>query len=85
MDPSQNSQNDEPGNERDVTKYSAAIESLSQSEGIGLEDVRSLYASVLEKLKREAVITDFLPIFAARKVREILRVGGVPPVRTDYP
>ncbi|MGD0659302.1 MAG: DUF3562 domain-containing protein [Syntrophorhabdales bacterium] len=85
MDPSQNSQNDEPGNEREVTRYSATIESLAQSKGIGLEDVRSLYASVLEKLKREAVITDFLPIFAARKVREILRVRGVPPVRTDYP
>jgi hypothetical protein len=84
MDPSQNSQN-EPSNEREETRHSATIESLAQSEGIGLEDARSLYASVLEKLKQEAVITDFLPIFAARKVREILRVRGVPPARTDHP
>jgi hypothetical protein len=85
MDPSQNSQNDGPSNEREETRHSATIESLAQSEGIGLEDVRSLYASVLEKLKQEAVITDFLPIFAARKVREILRVRGLPTARTDHP
>ncbi len=82
MDPSQN---DEISSEEEATRHSATIESLAQSEGIGLEDVRSLYESVLEKLKREAVIPDFLPIFAARKVREILRVRGVPRPRTDYP
>ncbi|HUJ68533.1 MAG TPA: DUF3562 domain-containing protein, partial [Syntrophorhabdales bacterium] len=62
---------------------SSTIESLAKSEGIGLEDVRSLYESVLEELRGEAVITDFLPIFAARKVREILRVRGLPPSRTE--
>lgn len=79
------SQNDDLRDEKEATRHSATIESLAQSEGIGLEDVRSLYESVLEKLKGEAVITDFLPIFAARKVREILRVRGQSPSRTDHP
>ncbi len=69
----------------EAIRHSTTIESLAQSEGIGLEDVRSLYESVLDKMKREAVITDFLPIFAARKVKEILRVRGLPRTGTDYP
>ncbi len=70
--------------EEEATGHSATIESLAKSQGIGLDDVRSLYDAVLEKMKREAVITDFLPIFAARKVKEILRVRGLPPDRTEY-
>jgi hypothetical protein len=79
MDPSQN----DGRSKEEATRHSATIESLAQSEGIGLEDARSLYESVLEKLKGEAVITDFLPIFAARKVREILRIRGLRSARTD--
>ncbi len=70
--------------EEEATGHSATIESFAKSQGIGLDDVRSLYDAVLEKMKREAVITDFLPIFAARKVKEILRVRGLPPDRTEY-
>jgi hypothetical protein len=73
-----------PKNEEEAAGHSAIIEDLAQSQGIGLDDVRSLYDSVLEKMRREAVITDFLPIFAARKVKEILRVRGVPPDRKEY-
>ena len=44
------------------------------------DDVRSLYESVLAELKRDAVITDYLPIFAVRKVKEILlRMGASGP------
>jgi len=75
--------NDELPNREEATIHSSTIETLAQSEEIGLEDVRSLYESVLEELRGEAVITDFLPIFAARKVREILRVRGLPPSRTE--
>jgi len=75
-------ENDEVRNKEEAARHSSTIESLAQSEGIELEDVRSLYESVLEKLKEEAVISDFLPIFAAKKVREILRVRGLPPSRT---
>jgi len=74
-----------PKDKEEAIRHSTTIESLAQSEGIGLEDVRSLYESVLDKMKREAVITDFLPIFAARKVKEILRVRGLPQTGTDYP
>jgi hypothetical protein len=39
-------------------------------------NVRSLHESLLAQMKRDAVIMDFLPIFAARKVKEILRRRG---------
>jgi len=79
------SQDKDLSKKEETTTHSVTIESLAQSEGIGLEDVRILYESVLEKMKREAVITDFLPILAARKVREILRIRGLPQSRTDHP
>jgi len=34
--------------------------------------VQSLYDSVPAEMKRGAIIPDFLPIFAARKVKEML-------------
>jgi len=78
-------ENDEVRHKEETARHSSTIESLAQSEGIELEDVRSLYESVLEKLKEEAVISDFLPIFAAKKVREILRVRGLTPSGTKQP
>ena len=46
--------------------------SLARSQGIDAREVQSLYDSILADLKREAIIMDFLPIFAARKVKERL-------------
>jgi hypothetical protein len=46
--------------------------SLARSEGFDAREVQSLYDSVLAEMKREAIIMDFLPIFAARRVRELL-------------
>jgi hypothetical protein len=63
-------------NEKEAEEHSIAIEGLSRTHGVGPDDVRSLYESVLAQMKRDAVIMDFLPIFAARKVREILRLTG---------
>ena len=40
-----------------------AIESLARSFDIEAEEVQSLYESILTEMKREAIITDFLPIF----------------------
>jgi hypothetical protein len=47
-------------------------------------NVRSLHELVLADVKRQAVIMDFLPVFAVRKVKEILRRRG-PAGQEDYP
>ena len=68
-------------NEQEVLRHSGTVENLARSLGVRLDDVRSLYESVLAEMKRDAVITDFLAIFAARKVKEILcrrGSGGYP-------
>ena len=61
-----------PENEEEALRHSTTIESLVASRGVRSDDVRSLYESVLADMRREAVIMDFLPIFAARRVKEIL-------------
>jgi hypothetical protein len=62
-------------NEQEVLRHSGTVENLARSLGVRLDDVRSLYESVLAEMKRDAVIMDFLPILAARQVKEILRRG----------
>ena len=54
-------------------RYSTTSEGLAESQDVRSDDVRSLYESVLAEMKRDAVIMDFLPIFAARRVRELLQ------------
>jgi hypothetical protein len=58
--------------EEEALRHSTTIESLAASQGVRSDDVRSLYESVLADMKRDAVIMDFLPIFAVRRVKEIL-------------
>jgi len=43
------------------------------------EEVRLLYESILTEMKREAIIMDFLPIFAARKVKDMLLLKRTSP------
>ena len=52
----------------------AAVESIARSQGLEPGEVQSLYESVLAEMKQEAAIVDFLPIFAARRVKDILLV-----------
>ena len=59
-------------NEPERTEFEAAVMSLARSQGLDAREVQSLYDSILAELKREAIIMDFLPIFAARKVKERL-------------
>ena len=60
-------------NEEEALRNSAAIEGLARKAlGVRSDEIQYLYESVLAELKRDAVIMDFLPIFAARKVKEIL-------------
>jgi hypothetical protein len=48
--------------------HGPTVEIPARSSDIEVKEARLLYGSVLTKMKREAIITDFLPIFAARKV-----------------
>ena len=67
-------------NEQDALRHSNMIEGLAESQDVRSDDVRSLYESVLAEMKRDAVITDYLPIFAVRKVKKILlRMGASGP------
>ena len=63
-------------NERERTEFEAAVMSLAQSQGVDAREEQFLYDSVLAELKREAIIMDFLPILAARKVKEMLLLRG---------
>ena len=63
-------------NEAERTEFEAAVVSIARSHGIDAREVQSLYDSVLAELKREAIIMDFLPILAARKVKEMLLLKG---------
>ena len=63
-------------NEREEKRTSGAIEDLARSHGIRTEEVKSLYESVFAEMKQHAVITDFLSVLAARKVKELLQAKG---------
>jgi hypothetical protein len=58
--------------EAERTSREAAVERIARSQGFDAGEVECLYESVLAEMKREAIIMDFLPIFAARKVKEML-------------
>jgi hypothetical protein len=58
--------------EKERMSHEAAVEGLARSHGVQPKDVESLYESVLGEMKRGAVVHDFLPIFAAKKVKEML-------------
>ena len=64
--------NEQNRNEAERMEFEAAVVSLARSQGVDAAEVESLYDSVLAEMKRGAIITDFLPIFAARKVKEML-------------
>ncbi len=71
-------------NKEEALKHSAAIEDLAESQDVRSDEVQSLYESVLAEMKRDAIIMDFLPIFAVRKVKEILSRRDAAD-REDYP
>ena len=54
--------------------HGPAIECLAQESQVSVDDVARLYANELAKLEVGARIRSFLPIFAIKKVREVLRL-----------
>ena len=59
-------------------KFDSVVEGLARFFGCDAEEVQALYDSIIAELKREAIIMDFLPIFAARRVRDMLRLKTTP-------
>jgi hypothetical protein len=53
-------------------KHRRYIEILAEEISRPVEDVEPVYDDVMAHLKENAQVTDFVPIFAWRRVREIL-------------
>jgi hypothetical protein len=51
----------------------SAIDSIASSKGLPAEDVRTVYERMLARIKRQALIKDFLSIFVARRVERVLK------------
>ena len=62
----------------DRVSHDAAILGLARSFQIEVDEVIFLYESVLTEMGRGAIISDFLPIFAARRVKEMLLQSTAP-------
>ena len=58
--------------------FDPVVEGLARLFGCNAEEVQSLYDSIMVELKREAIIMDFLPTFALRRVRDLLRLKATP-------
>ena len=50
-----------------------AVEVLAQESHAAIDDVAQLYGKELAKLEADARIKSFIPIFALRNVRDLLR------------
>jgi hypothetical protein len=58
--------------------FDPVIEGIARLFGCDAEEVQSLYDSNMTELKRDAIIMDFLPIFALRRIRDLLRLRATP-------
>jgi uncharacterized protein DUF3562 len=56
-----------------LVQHQHAIESLAERSEAPPEVIESMYWSELSRLEPEARVTQFLPIFTSRRVRERLR------------
>jgi Protein of unknown function (DUF3562) len=63
----------EDENERKQHFY--AIHMLAQDAGSSEEKIRSLYESVLQEFKNEAIVKAYLTILVSKKVKQILARG----------
>ena len=57
---------DEPENTLD------AIEALAREMNLPLAEVKQVYEAELSRLKGDARITDYIPLFASRRARAVL-------------
>lgn len=54
-------------------KHRRYVELLAQEASRPFEDVDAIYSRVMDDLEKSAGVKDFVPIFAWREVRSILR------------
>jgi hypothetical protein len=62
--------------EKEERQHVAAIQILIKDEGSSEEEIRRLYEGVLEELKKEARVKNFLTILVSRKVKDLLHARG---------
>ena len=60
-------------NEKEKNEHFQAVRFLSENGGFSKEDVLAIYEQVLEGLKHEAIIKNFLSVLVSRRVRDILQ------------
>ena len=66
-----------PDNIDKSVRHDSAIEFLAKKSQRPIDDVASVYGKELIKLAVGAHITAFLPIFAFRQARELLRLQNI--------
>lgn len=57
----------------DKDRHFGIIQTLAEEISMPVDDVSEVYEEVLENLKRQARIVDYLPVLVAKKVKEIYR------------
>jgi uncharacterized protein (DUF2126 family) len=63
----------QPLREKESDLHANAVQRLARELGLPVDVVQRTYGEVLEKLKEEARIRAFLPIFVSRHVKEHFR------------
>ena len=63
----------QPPREKETDLHANAVQRLARELGLPIDVVQRTYEEVLEKMKEEARIRTFLPIFASRHVKEHFR------------
>ena len=62
-------------NDEECIRHRSAIRALAHESGAPENDVARIYEQELARLKRRALVKDFLPVLVGRKVRTVLRRG----------
>jgi hypothetical protein len=62
--------------EIEQSQHEQAIEALAEELQCDVEQVQQVYERELRKLKSDAKVTDYLPLFVARRTRAVLRAQG---------
>jgi hypothetical protein len=62
--------------ENEKRQHVAAIQIIIRDERSSEEEIRLLYEGVLQELKREAKVKNFLTVIVSRKVKDLLHARG---------
>lgn len=62
--------------ENEKRQHVAAIQIITRDERSSEEEIRPLYEGVLQELKKEATVKNFLTVIVSRKVKDLLHARG---------